>query len=62
MTLIRGNHETRALTKTYGFYDENIKKYGNPNTWKYFMDVFDYFILAAIVDGKILCMHGGLSP
>lgn len=62
VTLIRGNHETRQISTNYGFYDETIKKYGNANAWKYCVEVFDYLCVGAIVDGKIFCCHGGLSP
>jgi len=39
-----------------------MKKYGNAQPWKYCTEVFDYLGLGAIVDQKIFCLHGGLSP
>ena len=59
--ILRGNHESAGINRIYGFYDECKRRY-SIKLWKIFSDVFNCLPVAALVDEKILCMHGGLSP
>jgi serine/threonine-protein phosphatase PP1 catalytic subunit len=59
--LLRGNHESSTINRLYGFYDECKRRY-SIRIWKMFGDCFNCLPVAAIIDEKILCMHGGLSP
>lgn len=59
--ILRGNHESAGINRIYGFYDECKRRY-SIKLWKIFSDCFNCFPVSAVVDEKILCMHGGLSP
>uniref|UniRef100_A0A8R1E432 Serine/threonine-protein phosphatase n=1 Tax=Caenorhabditis japonica TaxID=281687 RepID=A0A8R1E432_CAEJA len=62
--LLRGNHECGAINRVYGFLDEVQRKYGSKFgtvMWNNFQAVFAWMPYTALVSGKILCMHGGIS-
>ncbi|CAN4101778.1 unnamed protein product [Withania somnifera] len=59
--LLRGNHECASINRIYGFYDECKRRF-NVKLWKCFTECFNCLPVAALIDEKILCMHGGLSP
>ena len=58
--LLRGNHESEALNKIYGFYDE-CKRRITIKCFKKITNLFNILPITALIDENILCMHGGLS-
>lgn len=60
LTMLRGNHEDEQIMLLYGFYDECKRRYG-VKLFKMFTDLFRMLPVAALVNGSIFCMHGGLS-
>ena len=56
--------KTTDTTEDYGDYLlECLKKYNQSTTvWLHLNDMFDYLPLAAVIDNKLFCIHGGLSP
>ena len=59
--MIRGNHECSSINRIYGFYDECKKRF-SIKLWKIFTECFNCLPVAALLDDKILCMHGGIGP
>ncbi|EAY12283.1 Ser/Thr protein phosphatase, putative [Trichomonas vaginalis G3] len=57
--MLRGNHECELISSQYGFKDECRRK-GAP--YQPFMLPFDSLPLAAIINDKVFCVHGGPSP
>lgn len=61
--MLRGNHESRAMTEHFTFREEVLKKYDNDeNVYELFIESFEAMPIAADVNGDYLCMHGGISP
>ena len=59
--MLRGNHECQNISRIYGFWDECNRRY-SVKMWKAFITLFNNFPVSALVEDKILCMHGGISP
>ncbi|CAH0479063.1 unnamed protein product [Peronospora belbahrii] len=62
--LLRGNHECESISSFYGFRNECRVKYGI-SIYYHFLSSFQSMPLTALLStsrGKILCVHGGLSP
>ncbi|KAE8894958.1 hypothetical protein PF003_g20888 [Phytophthora fragariae] len=64
VVLLRGNHECESISSFYGFRNECRAKYGI-SVYYHFLSCFQSMPVAALLPtprGKILCVHGGISP
>lgn len=59
--MLRGNHETRHMTESFNFKMEAEAKF-DAEIYNLFCDSFDALPLGALIGGKILAVHGGISP
>jgi serine/threonine-protein phosphatase PP1 catalytic subunit len=60
--MLRGNHECAYINRIYGFYEECHDRHPSTSIWNEFCATFSCLPIAAIIDKKIFCIHGGISP
>ncbi|XP_073054830.1 serine/threonine-protein phosphatase BSL3-like [Primulina eburnea] len=62
--LIRGNHEAADINALFGFRIECIERMGERDgiwTWHRINRLFNWLPLSALIEKKIICMHGGIG-
>uniref|UniRef100_A0A0N4Z9F8 Serine/threonine-protein phosphatase n=1 Tax=Parastrongyloides trichosuri TaxID=131310 RepID=A0A0N4Z9F8_PARTI len=60
LILLRGNHESRLVNMQYGFYTECKHRY-SIHLFEVFQTAFANMPFCALIEGIVLCMHGGIS-
>jgi protein phosphatase len=64
--LLRGNHEDKWINNGFGFSEECAIRLGeDPNeddsVFSRMNRLFEYLPLAAVIDQKVICLHGGIG-
>lgn len=58
--ILKGNHETFDMNNYYGFLNDFLRKFKDPNKFKEILTVYDVLPICAVVNNSILCLHGGI--
>ncbi|XP_042375968.1 serine/threonine-protein phosphatase BSL3-like isoform X2 [Zingiber officinale] len=62
--LISGNHEATDINALFGFRTECIERMGEQDgiwAWHRINRLFNWLPLAALMEKKVICMHGGIG-
>jgi hypothetical protein len=64
--LLRGNHEDKWINNAFGFAEECSSRLGEDpaepdSVFAKINEVFEYMPLAAVIEDKIVCLHGGIG-
>jgi len=62
----RGNHEDNWINNAFGFAEECSNRLGEDPTdhdsvFNKINDFFDWLPLAAVIEDRIVCLHGGIG-
>lgn len=64
--LLRGNHEDKWINNAFGFAEECGNRLGEEpsepdSVFNKINELFEWLPLAAVIDDKIVCLHGGIG-
>ncbi len=63
--LLRGNHEDKYINNDFGFAKECSRRLEDPakpnSVFNKINELFDWLPLAALIEDKIVCLHGGIG-
>ena len=59
--ILRGNHETLEMNEYYGFFQDFILRFKDRNKFNEILKIYNVLPICALVNGTILCLHGGIS-
>lgn len=62
--LLRGNHEAADINSLFGFRMECVERLGEEGgltAWERFNSLFNWMSLAAVIEKRVICMHGGIG-
>jgi protein phosphatase len=64
--LLRGNHEDKWINNAFGFAEECSHRLGEDpaepdSVFNKINELFDWLPLAALIEDKIVCLHGGIG-
>mmetsp|Transcript_99322 Transcript_99322/g.214293 ORF Transcript_99322/g.214293 Transcript_99322/m.214293 type:complete len:145 (+) Transcript_99322:1649-2083(+) len=65
--MLRGNHEDKYINNNFGFADECRSRLGedpfesDDSVFNSVNKVFEWLPMAAVIDKRILCLHGGIG-
>ncbi|RZC40793.1 uncharacterized protein BDFB_004392 [Asbolus verrucosus] len=65
LKMLRGNHEIKRVQQQWTFEKECKLKFGDRlggTVFNAINDAFDTMPLAAVIDGRVFCCHGGIPP
>ncbi|NVM35224.1 MAG: metallophosphoesterase [Candidatus Lokiarchaeota archaeon] len=59
--ILRGNHETLEMNEYYGFFQDFILRFNDRNKFNEILNIYNVLPICALINGTILCLHGGIS-
>ncbi|EAY07672.1 Ser/Thr protein phosphatase, putative [Trichomonas vaginalis G3] len=62
VVLLRGNHEFADVNSVYGFFDEMSAIENGQYLYDIMNKAFEWLPISCIIQNKIFCVHGGISP